>query len=113
MKVSGVAIGQWNSVCKKKEGRRRTLYKIYRAIVMGTVSHIYPTGDYIVRYYDVNLLVSKKGMVLTVWKDASRPRHIIPTEIKERYDNETTFKDNVGKAKAKHKRVLKRIAKTK
>lgn len=29
MKISGVAIGQWNQICKNKEGIRRTQYKIH------------------------------------------------------------------------------------
>jgi hypothetical protein len=108
MKVSGVAIGQWNQICKKKEGIRRTIYKIFRAIVMGKVSHVYKTGDYIVRYYDMNVLVSRTGLVLTVWRDTETEIHNIPQSIREKYDLETTHKMNIMKAIEKHRGIVKK-----
>jgi hypothetical protein len=110
MKISGVALGQWNSICKKKEGVRRTRYKIYRAIAMGKVSHVYESGDYIIRYYDINVLVSKTGLILTVWRDNSRELHYIRRKTKENYDETTTYKQNLINAMKKHKSVLKRIS---
>jgi hypothetical protein len=109
MKVSGVAIGQWNANCKNKEGRRRTIYKILRAIVMGKVSHVYRTKDYIVRYHDLNILVSNKGIVLSVWRDKTRKQHFVPETFKEQYDYKYTFKQNIKNAIKKHKIILNKI----
>lgn len=102
MKISGVAIGQWNQICKKKEGIRRTKYKIYRAIVMGKVAHIYASKDYITRYYDMNILVSHTGLVLTVWRDNATEQFKICEKLKAKYDTEITHKDNAREASIKH-----------
>lgn len=108
MKISGVAIGQWNQNCKNKEGIRRTSYKIHRAIVMGKVSHMYMNGDYIIRYHDLNLLISTDGIVMTVWRDGSTKPHTISQEVKDKYDTETTHKTNIMKANKKHCGIVKR-----
>jgi hypothetical protein len=109
MRISGVAIGQWNSLSKKKEGIVRTRYKINRAVVMGKVSHIYKSKDYIIRYFDLNILVSNMGMVLTIWRDRNTPKHQVHESIKVKYDNENTNKQNLINANLKHRRVLKNI----
>lgn len=97
MIVSGVAIGQWNQICKKKEGVRRTKYKIIRAFVMGKLSHVYTTKDYIIRYADLNLLVSRSGVIMTVWRDKVNRNVIIDEKIKKQYDESTTHKENIKK----------------
>ncbi|MCY9757740.1 hypothetical protein M5X00_26280 [Paenibacillus alvei] len=109
MKVSGVALGQWNRICKKKEGIRRTVYKINRAIVMGNVAHVYETKDYIIRYHDMNILVSNKSLVLTVWRDRETDPFTIQEELKAEYDATTTHKENNKKANAKHVSIVKNI----
>lgn len=106
MKISGVAIGQFLGNVKKKEGKRRTEYKIHRAIVLGKLTHVYNSGDYIVRYYDLNLLISKQGIVLTIWRDATRKEHYINPKIKDSYDESTTHKENIAKANVKHKSII-------
>ncbi|OME54039.1 hypothetical protein BSK59_15775 [Paenibacillus odorifer] len=107
MKISGVAIGQWNQICKKKEGIRRTQYKIYRAIVMGNVAHTYASKDYIIRYHDMNILVSHTGLVLTIWRDSNTDTITIVDKVKAKYDAKTTHKQNIKKANAKHSYILK------
>ncbi|MCR8994582.1 hypothetical protein [Brevibacillus laterosporus] len=109
MKISGVALGQWNQICKKKEGVRRTTYKIYRAISMGEMSHIYASGDYIVRYQDINLLISKTGLVLTVWRDTITPNYKISDRVKKHYDDTVTYKANIIKAEFKHLGIIRKI----
>lgn len=113
MKISGVALGQWNQICKKKEGIRRTQYKIYRAIVMGNVAHTYMSDDYVIRYYDMNILVSHTGLVLTVWRDTETAPYVIGHKTKARYDAATTHKENIRKANAKHSMIMKKRKKEK
>lgn len=72
-RVTGVAIGEWNKNCKIKNSRYMTIYKILRAYFLGAVSHKFEDGNYIVRYFNINILVSKDGAVLTVWRDNTRP----------------------------------------
>lgn len=109
MKISGVAIGQWNQICKKKEGIRRTTYKIHRAIVMGKVTLKYPTGDYIVRYHDLNLLVSKAGIVYVVWRDIEAEKHTIKDKVKMKYVARTTHKENIKLANERHRKIVKNV----
>lgn len=109
MKISGVAIGQWNGNCRKQEGNSRTQYKILRAIVMGKVTHIYSNGGYIVRYYDINVLVSSEGLVLTLWKDSNTPQHTIDPKIRHEYDRVTSVKENIRRANGKHYRLQSNI----
>jgi hypothetical protein len=111
MKVNIHAINQWNLNCKKKEGIRRTTYKILRAVVMGKVLYTVGLGDYVVRYFDMNVYVDKRGEVLAVWRTNLYEPHGVPYNFKNQYDKETTFKQNLRKAVAKHYRTLKRIAK--
>lgn len=109
MKISGVSLWQWNQICKKKEGIRRTTYKIFRAISMGKVAHIYASGDYIIRYQDINLLISKTGLVLTLWRDTTTPNHKIHHKVKEHYDATMTHKMNILKATLKHRGIVRRM----
>lgn len=111
MKVSGIAIGQWNANCKKKEGARRTIYKIHRAIVFGNVSHVFESKDYVVRYYDMNILVSHTGLVMMVWRDQTRPNYFVSEEEKAAYNAVTTHKENIKKANQKHHENLINIIK--
>lgn len=111
MRVSGVAIGQWNEINKNKSSKRKTTYKINRAIVMGTLSHSYSSGDYIIRYYNINLLISKTGEVLTLWKDDTRKPHHVPNSVRLAYDIETSYKENMLKADSKHRTVRHRLFK--
>jgi hypothetical protein len=107
MRISGIAIGQWNANCKKKEGTHRTKYKIHRAIVLGNVTHVYMSKDYVVRYYDMNILVSHTGLVMMVWKDQSRPNHMVGRYTKEKYDAKTSNKQNIKNANRKHHQNVK------
>lgn len=107
MIVSGIAIGQWNQICRKKEGIRRTRYKILRAFVMGRLSHTYKSKDYIVRYCDLNLLVSHTGVIMTVWRDKSTPNVIVDEEFKTKYDITTTHKENAVKANKRHVLIIR------
>lgn len=106
MKVSGVAIGQWNDICKKKEGAHRTKYKLHRAIVLGRVVHVYVSKDYIVRYHDLNILVSHIGLIMMVWRDQSRPNVVILDEDKDEYDAKTTNGQNISNANSQHRENL-------
>ncbi|WP_336786915.1 hypothetical protein [Paenibacillus sp. MMO-177] len=106
MFVSGVAIGQWNAICKNKEGRRRTIYKIARAICVGDVTLIYPSGNYIIRYHDINLLVDVTGCVNTVWRDVSRPVVDVEETIKSNFDHLFTHNEVLELANDMHKTVM-------
>lgn len=70
---------------------------------MGKVSHYYMNGDYIICYHDMNLLISKDGIVLTIWRDMSVPPHNISEKTKLKYDAETTHKQNIYNANQKHR----------
>lgn len=107
MKISGIAVGQWNANVRKKEGKHRTKYKIRRAIVLGNVSHVYDSNDYVVRYHDMNLLVSHTGIVMMVWKDNSRPVHFVSEEIKTEYDEVMSHKQNIKNSCKKHWKNVK------
>lgn len=111
MIISGVAIGQWNQVCNKKEGVRRTSYKIHRAIVLGKMTHNYPDGSYIVRYYDLNILVNYNGYVMTVWRDTETKKHVIKESRKLKYDERTTHKQNISQALIKHRKNILKVDK--
>lgn len=111
MKINQLALNKWNEICKKQEGIRRTTYKILRAVVMGKVIHTFGDGDYVVRYFDINAYVTRDGEVLNVWRSNVHEVHGISYSIKNEYDKNTTFKQNLRKAKAKHYRTMKRIEK--
>lgn len=109
MFISGVAIGQWNNICKNKEGKRRTVYKITRAICVGDITHVFPSRAYIVRYYDLNLLVDHTGCVMTVWRDISRPSVEINEEFKKLFDNLYTHNEVLEMATDIHSAVQSEI----
>jgi len=107
--VSGIAIGQWNQICKRREGKRRTIYKIARAISLGTVSHVFNSNDYIVRYHDINLLVDRTGCVMVVWRDRSRPLVKIDEKIKAIFDAFYSYREALGMANEIHKEIQDEI----
>lgn len=87
IRVSGVSIGQWKNLCKK-DGNSSTEVvkeKILRAVVLGKPNFKYDTKDYILRYYDLNILVSRKGLVLTVWRHIGTKKGSKPVEILEEF----------------------------
>lgn len=107
MYISGIAIGQWNQICRKQGTVGEINYKIHRAIVLGDVSHVYHSGDYIVRYYDLNIMVSRTNLVMTVWRDIMTKPFYIDEEVKAEYDANTTHPQNITKANIKHKKIIK------
>jgi hypothetical protein len=109
MKISGIAIGQWNANCKNQEGQHRTKYKIHRAIVFGNVSHVYQSKDYVIRYYDMNILISHTGIVMMVWRDQSRPVCFFDESDKVHYDSVTSNKQNISNANKKHGTIVRNI----
>lgn len=68
--VSGVAIGQWKSVTKNGGNLTKVEAetKILQAIILGKPVFMYKSNDYIIRYFDLNILISSTGVVLTVWR---------------------------------------------
>lgn len=95
MKATGIARGQWNNLCKKKVKDIAELdQKILRAYALGEITHVYKTGEYIVRYYDLNLLCNSTN-ILTIWRDKSRPRILISSEAKHKYDAEEEINANI------------------
>lgn len=91
LKISGVAKGQYKQLCPyswhKCNGDHKLLeYKIKRAADLGKVTHTYSNGSRIVRYYNLNLLVSGNE-VMTIWYDKSYPRVGIDESLKEAHMN--------------------------
>lgn len=110
MKVNDRAVVKWNEICKKQEGFFRTQYKILRAVVMGKVVMTFTDGDYVVRYFDISVYVSRHGEVLNLWRTVIGAMHGVPYDVKNEYDRTTSHKRNLINAKRKHRRTLKRIA---
>lgn len=84
--VSGVAVGQWKEITSKgrKYSKDEIEDKIKRAIILGKPVHIYKSGDYIIKYYDINILLSASGIVLTVWKHNCQKTYIAVDEVAKR-----------------------------
>lgn len=80
--VSGVAIGQWKNLTRhgKTLKKQELEEKIKKAIILGKPMFMYKTGDYIIRYYDINILVSSSGIVLTVWKHVDNSTYVFVDE---------------------------------
>lgn len=94
MIISGVAIGQWKSCCKKYNKSKETKVikqKIERAVHLGQVTHIYRDSSYIVRYYDLNFLVSNQEEVMTIWRDTTTPIVKVSERLKVIYDKIVTI----------------------
>jgi hypothetical protein len=103
VKVSGVARGQWYNLTKKKEKDVKMVnYKIERAVKLGQIAHVYPTGEYIVRYYNLNIMVNGDD-ILTIWRDRSRPMVNVLEKSKKMYDK--AFKPEYLKCKTTEIRI--------
>lgn len=105
MRVSGVAIGEWNSICVKKNDKYWTQFKLLRAYLTGKISHYYPDGNYIMRYQNLNLLVSKDGIILTVWRDNSREFVKVKESTKNYIDENYSLRTLRIKSYRKHNTV--------
>lgn len=76
--ISGVAIGQWRNSTKKGSGlgKAEAEGKIKLAIILGKPLFMYKTGDYIVKYHDLNILISREGNVLTIWRHEDKSTYV-------------------------------------
>lgn len=105
--ISGVAIGQWRNSTNKGLllSKKETEDKIKRAIILGKPMFMYKSGDYIVKYYDLNILVSSSGIVLTVWRHHDQNTYV---KISENAKNnlKSGLLDIKSLAYAKHELIL-------
>ena len=86
--VSGVARGQWKQLCKGYNDCYDTelmTSKITRAYCLGQIVHIYDNGNYITRYYDLNMLVSENE-IQTIWREITSPSVFVDENVKRKYD---------------------------
>ncbi|TVX86116.1 hypothetical protein FPZ44_24075 [Paenibacillus agilis] len=74
---------------------------------MGNVAHTYMSKDYIIRYHDMNILVSRTGLILTIWRDSVSNPIMVYDEEKAEYDASTTHKENKIKANHRHKDIMR------
>ena len=86
--VSGVARGQWKQLCKgyyNCDDIQLVEDKIIRAYYLGKIAYIYDNKNYIVRYYDINLLISENE-IQTLWRDITSPSVFVDENVKRKYD---------------------------
>ena len=87
MEISQVAISQWKQLCKDHVNTHPSIVdlKVEKAVVLGQVKHIYRNGNRIIRYHDLNLLVSNNE-VQTIWRDSTTPTVNVSEKLKEAYE---------------------------
>jgi hypothetical protein len=86
LKVNGVAKGQYKQLCQLSWGKCKgnenlLVYKIRRAVDLGTKTHSYNNGCTIVRYYSLNFLVGSNE-IMTIWRDDSRHTVQVKADVK-------------------------------
>lgn len=77
--VSGVAIGQWRDITIKgaETTKVEAEAKILRALVLGKPVFVYKSGEVIVRYHNINIMINPQGIITTVWRHTGyKPKQV-------------------------------------
>ncbi|MGE6227600.1 hypothetical protein [Paenibacillus chitinolyticus] len=106
MYISNNAIKKWNAVCKKKGNKRRTIYKIARAICLGDVVAVLANRGYLIRYFDLNIVINKHGRVVDVGRVCSMPLCEVDKQFKAGFRKEFTHRDALWLLKQIHKTTM-------
>lgn len=106
--ISGVAIGQWRNSTKKGLGLKKNEAedKIKRAIILGKPVFMYKTGDYIIKYHDLNILVSRDGIVLTIWRHHDKSSYVYTSESSKAKYKSMPSRDVENFLLSKHELVI-------
>ena len=88
--ISSRVIQDWKNNCKRYNGEENNdlvKYLIKRAAKLGQVVYLYDDGSKVVRYHDIEIMISEKGCVLGMERKFDRENSVkISESVKNKYD---------------------------